>query len=143
MKTKLISVLILTGICLACCKKENKSPIDITKQKLAGKWYNTTTTLIHSTFGLGLPPDTTTTISQNGEYYDFMNDGKLVMYTTGLLDTITYQVVNDTLISTGQSSSFIYDHYDIKILTDTSLRLYSKVLMPGHNNYEPTLDFKR
>ena len=144
MKTKLIFSLLLLGFYLISCKKDSKSSDnDITKQKLLGKWNNTTSTFISNNFVDNSVHDTTTVSNQNGEYYDFRSDGSVAINDFTGLDTIPYVVLNDTSISIGPDAFYVSRDYTIKILSGTTLELYAKTFGSQHMVYETTLDFSK
>ncbi|MGZ3755915.1 MAG: hypothetical protein ACXVAY_10930 [Mucilaginibacter sp.] len=90
------------AICVLSCKKTATSyPAQIN-----GKWRVVSDSTYNSFLMTQTQQRGYTGVS--GDYYDFRTDGKLYTYESGTLDTLTYNIVNDTTIQI-QSFGWVFN----------------------------------
>ncbi len=136
MKTKLLSILLLTGIAFIACKKENTSTNNLSQDKIIGKWKLQST--VTNDFYAGTPHITIYT-GTAADYADFRTDGKVYAFVNSNYDTSAYAKFSNTKMWIGSTS----DTFDIQTLTDIDLKLYRKETYNAGEYYETTITMKK
>lgn len=119
MKKRICTGLLLFAATLFACKKDNTPAPKTTQEKIQGKWQYVST-VINSYYN-GAPHITTLT-GNAGDYADFRSDNKVYTLTMGSYDTSAYAIINDSKLWIDAPS----DEFEIKSLTDSEFKLYSK-----------------
>lgn len=138
MKKFLTVICVLSILSIASCKKDKKEEVveKTTLEKIQAKWgvENITVRLADTS----IPLDTTLVIpGKASDYFDFRVDGKVYSMFDGEGDTSTYALSGDsTILYQG------FGDYKILVLTENSLKLYSKEEQ-SPELYEETLNLKK
>jgi hypothetical protein len=125
-------VMVLAAITFASCKKDKEKT---TQEKIVGRWK------IESLVVNDMTSGTLTTNTYTGtaaDFIEFRNDGTANTSVDGTTDNMAWGIISDAKVWMDSPS----DIYDIKVLTDTKLVIYSKETY-GADYYEVSINLKK